>query len=48
MIRKIFRELCSKVLNLFSFCCMVFLLGIQTLLEGSWRVPEVDNNKKFE
>ena len=30
----------SKVKNFLTFCCMVVVLGIQELLEGSWTVEE--------
>jgi len=26
--------------NFLTFCCMVIVLGTQTLLEGSWKVEE--------
>ena len=28
----------AKIKNMFTFCCMVVVLGIQALLEGSWKV----------
>jgi len=46
MIRKIIKELGTLIIGFFSFCCMVILLGAQTLLQGSWRVPERENNKE--
>lgn len=48
MIRKIFIEVANLVLNFFNFCCMFFLLGVQALLQGSWRVSDVENNKEMK
>jgi len=28
----------TKIKNLLTFCSMVIILGIQTLLHGSWKV----------
>jgi len=30
----------ARMKNFLTFCCMVIVLGTQTLLEGSWKVEE--------
>ena len=34
----------ERLKNILNFCCMVVILGTQTLLEGSWKVADVDTN----
>ena len=30
----------TRILKFANFCCMVVILGLQTLLQGLWSVPE--------
>ncbi len=30
----------TRFLKFANFCCMVIVLGIQALLQGSWSVPD--------
>ena len=34
----------EQLKHIVTFCCMVVILGAQTLLEGSWKVVDTDTN----
>lgn len=46
MKRRIFKEVTTAVFNFLNFFCMVCILGIQTLLQGSWRVTDIKNTER--
>lgn len=35
----------TKVKGFITYCCMVIVLGTQSLLEGSWKVEETQKRK---
>ena len=35
-------------IKVFTFVCMVLILGLQELLQGSWKVPELEATKRSQ
>ena len=36
----------KRLIKLFNFCLMVVLLGMQNLLQGSWKVQKIEPAKE--
>jgi hypothetical protein len=36
----------SELVKVLTFVCMVIVLGLQQLLQGSWKVPELETTKR--
>ncbi len=35
----------TELVKLLTFVCMVLLLGLQELLKGSWKIPELESTE---
>jgi hypothetical protein len=36
----------TELFKVLTFVCMVIVLGVQELLQGSWKVPELETTKR--
>jgi len=35
----------TELLKVLTFLCMVIVLGLQELLQGTWKVPELESRR---